>query len=28
VVDDMFEYRQGADPHQRVGSRLVGSMGA
>lgn len=28
VVDDMFEYRQSADPHQRVGSRLVGSMGA
>ena len=28
VVDDMFEDRQGADPHQRVRSRLVGSMGA
>lgn len=28
VVDDMLEDRQGADPHQRVRSRLVGSMGA
>lgn len=27
VVDDMFEHRQGSDPHQRVRGRLVGSMG-